>query len=42
MTTRVGIGSWAPSPANSWAKVGMTFQRMAPTTMAAITMTATG
>ena len=42
MTTRVGSGSWAPRPGNSWAKVGMTFQRIAPTTTAAMTMTATG
>ena len=33
MTMRVGIGSWAPRPANSWANVGMTFQRIAPTTI---------
>src|SRR5262245_43525432 len=42
MTTRVGSGSSAPRPANSCAKVGMTFQRMTLTTSAAITMTATG
>ena len=35
MTTRVGSGSCAPMPANSWAKVGMTFQRITPTTIAA-------
>ncbi len=42
MTTRVGSGSSAPRPANRLAKVGMTFQRMTPTTTAAITMTAIG
>ena len=34
MTTRVGSGSSAPRPENSDAKVGMTFQRMTPTTSA--------
>ena len=42
MTMRVGSGSWAPSPANSCAKVGMTFQRITNTTMAAIAITAIG
>jgi len=42
MTIRVGSGSWAPRPAKRVANVGMTFQRMAPTTTAAMTMTATG
>ena len=42
MTIRVGSGSCAPRPANSAAKVGMTFHRMTPTTTAAITMTAIG
>ena len=34
MTMRVGSGSSAPRPPNSDAKVGMTFQRMTPTTTA--------
>ena len=42
MTTRVGIGSCAPSPENKAAKVGMTFYRIMPTTAPAITTTATG
>ena len=42
MTMRVGSGSSAPRPANSSAKVGMTFHRMTATTMAAIVMTAVG
>ena len=42
MTMRVGSGSWAPSPANKAAKVGMTFHKMTPTTTTAMTMTATG
>ena len=42
MTTRVGSGSSAPRPENNDAKVGMTFQRMTPTTSTAIVMTATG
>jgi len=42
MTTRVGSGRSAPRPAKRAANVGMTFQRMTATTMAAIAMTATG
>ena len=42
MTTRVGSGSSAPRPANSSAKVGMTFQRMTATTRAAMVITAAG
>jgi len=42
MTTRVGSGSSAPRPANSSAKVGMTFHRMTATTSPAIVMTAAG
>ncbi len=42
MTMRVGSGNWAPRPANSCAKVGMTFHRITVTTRAAIEMTATG
>ena len=42
MTTRVGSGSSAPRPANSSAKVGMTFQRMTATTRPAMVITATG
>jgi hypothetical protein len=42
MTTRVGSGSCAPSPAKSCANVGMTFHRMAATTIVAIQMTAIG
>ena len=42
MVMRVGRGSVAPSPWNSMAKVGMTFQRMTTTTPMAMVMTATG
>ena len=42
MTMRVGSGSVAPRPAKRLANVGMTFQRITPTTRAAMTMTATG
>ena len=42
MTTRVGIGSSAPRPANMAAKVGITFHKMTVTTAPAITSTAMG
>ncbi len=42
MTRRVGRGRSAPSPANSVAKVGMTFHRITATPMAATELTAVG
>ena len=42
ITTRVGSGSSAPRPANSDAKVGMTFHKITPMTTQAMTMTAIG
>ena len=42
MTIRVASGRSAPRPANRVANVGMTFQRITPTTTEAITTTAIG
>src|SRR5258708_7935728 len=42
ITNRVGAGSSAPRLANMSANVGMTFQRMTPTMIAAMEMTAMG
>ncbi len=42
ITMRVGSGSWAPSPSNIAAKVGMTFHRMTVITMAAMARTEIG
>ncbi len=42
MTMRVRNGSSAPRPANSVAKVGMTFHRITVTTRPAMVMMATG
>ena len=39
---RVGNGSSAPRPANSDAKVGMTFHKITPITTQAMVMTAIG